>query len=58
MAELWPFVHRYVMKEDKGIVLLLFQSEASITRLDGCNEIWDHSNENLTVSKMVCVVFR
>ena len=45
-------------KEDEGIVLLLFQSEASISGFDGCNEIWDHSNQTLTVSKMVFVVFR
>ena len=47
MAELWPFVHRYVKKEDKGIVLLLFQSEASISGLDGHNGAWDQSNQNL-----------
>ena len=58
MAELWPFVHRYVKKEDKGIVLLLFQSEASISGLDGRNKVWDHSNQNLMVSKMAFVVFR
>ena len=58
MAELWPFVHRYVKKEDRGIVLLLFQSEASISGLDGRNEVWDHSNQHLTVSKMVFVIFR
>ena len=58
MAKVWPFVPRYVKKEDKGIVLLLFQSEASISGLDGRNKVWDHSNQNLTVSKMVFVVFR
>ena len=36
---------------EEGIVLLLFQSEASISGLDGRNEVWDHSNQNLTVSK-------
>ena len=45
-------------KEDGGIVLLHFQSEASISGLDGHDEVWDHSNLNLTVSKMVLVVFR
>ena len=40
-------------KEDGGIVILLFQSEASISGLDGRNKVWDHSNQNLTVSKMV-----
>ena len=33
MAELWHFVHHYVKKENEGIVLLLFQSEASIFML-------------------------
>ena len=58
-AELWPFVHHYhyVKKEDGEIVPLLFQSEASISGLDGCNDVWDHSSQNLMVSKMVCVVF-
>ena len=58
MAELWPFVHCYVKKEDRGIVLILFQSEAGISGLDGCNEVSDHSNQNLTVSKMVLVILR
>ena len=44
-------------KEDGGTVLLLFQSEASISGLDGRNKVWDHSNQNLTVSKMVFDVF-
>ena len=57
-AELRPFVHHYVKKEDRGIVPLLFQSEVSISGLDGRNDVWDHSSQNLTVSKMVCVVFR
>ena len=48
----------YVKKEDGRIVLLLFQSEASISGLDGRNEVWDHLNQNLMVSKMVFVVFR
>ena len=45
-------------KEDRGIVLLLFQSEASISGLDERDEVWDHLNHNLTVSKMVFIVFR
>ena len=49
------FVHRYVKKEYGGIVLLFFQSEASISVLDGHNKVWDHSSQNLMVSKMVCV---
>ena len=58
MAKLRPLVHHYVKKEQGGILLLLFQSEASISGLDGDDEVWDHSNQNLTVSKMVFVVFR
>ena len=46
-------------KEDEGIVLLLIQSGAGISGLDGCDEVWGHSNQNLMmVSKMVFVVFR
>ena len=44
-------------KEDERIVLLLFQSEASICGLNGCKDVWGHSNQNLMVSKMVFVVF-
>ena len=51
-------VHCYVKKEDGGIVLVLFQSEASISGLDERDEVWDHSNQNLMVSKMVYVIFR
>ena len=31
------------LHKDAKIVLLLFQNEASISGLDGCNEVWDHS---------------
>ena len=48
----WPFVHRYVKKENGRIVILLFQSEASVSGLDEHNEVWDHSNKNLMVSKI------
>ena len=58
MAELWPFVHCYVKKEDGGIVLLLFQSETESSGLDGRDKVWDHLNQNLTVTKMVFVVFK
>ena len=34
------FVHRYVKKEDGGMVLVFFQSEASISGLDERNEVW------------------
>ena len=57
MAELWPFVHCNVKKEDGEIVLVLFQSEASISGLDERDEVWDHLNQNLMVSKMVFVSF-
>ena len=57
-ARLWPFVHRYVKKEDGGIVLVLFQSEASISGLDERDKVWDHLNQNLMVSKMVYVICR
>ena len=57
-AELWPFVQHYMKKEDGEIVLLLFQSGAGISGLDGHNEVWDHSTQNLTVSKMVFVLFK
>ena len=53
-----PFVHRYVKKEDGGIVLLLIQSGVSISGWDGRNKVWDHSNQNLMVSKMMFVSFR
>ena len=43
-------------KEDGGIVLVLFQSEASISELDECDEVWDHLNQTLMVSKMVYVI--
>ena len=55
MAELWPFVHRYVKKKDGGIVLVLFQSEASISE---CDKVWDHLKQNSMVSKMVFAIFR
>ena len=58
MAKIWPFVHHYVWKEDGGIVLVLFQSEASISGLDERDEVWDHLNQTLIVSKMVYVIFR
>ena len=45
-------------KEDGGIVILLFQSEASISGVDGRNGSMRPSNQNLTVSKMVFVIFR
>ena len=45
-------------KEDGGIVLVLFQSEASISVLDERDEVWDHLKQNLMVSKMVYVIFR
>ena len=45
-------------KEGEGIVLLLFQSEASISWLDGHNEVQDHSNQNLMGIKMVFVAFK
>ena len=45
-------------KEDGEIVLVLFQSEASISGLDERDEVWDHLNQNLMVSKMVYVIFR
>ena len=44
-AELWPFVHRYAKKEDRRIVLVLFQSEASIPGLDERDNVWDHLNQ-------------
>ena len=37
---------------------LIFQSEASISGLNGRNKVWDHSNQNLKVSKMVFDAFR
>ena len=46
-------MHRYVKKEGGGIVFLLFQSEASISGLDGRNKV---SNQNLMVSKMVFAI--
>ena len=49
-------MHRYVKKEGREIVFLLFQSEAGISGLDGCNKVWDHSNQNLMVSKMVFAI--
>ena len=42
-------------KEDEGIILLFFQSKAGSSGLDGRNELWDHLNQNLMVSKMVFV---
>ena len=45
-------------EEDGGIVLLLFQREAESSGLDECDEVWDHLNQNLMVSKMVFIVFR
>ena len=45
-------------KEDGGIVLVLFQSEANISGLDEHDEVWDHLNQNLMVSKMVFAIFR
>ena len=45
-------------KEDGGIVVLLFQSEASISGLDERDKLWDHLKQNLMVSKMMFVVFR
>ena len=45
------------MKKDDGrIVLLPFQSEASISGLDGCTKVWDHSNHNSMMSKMMFVI--
>ena len=44
--------------EDRGIVLVLFQSEANISGLDERDEVWDHLNQNVMVSKMVYVIFR
>ena len=44
-AKLWPFVHRYMEKEDRGIVLLLFQSIMGSSRLDGYDEVWKHLNK-------------
>ena len=52
-AELWPFVHCYVKKEDGKIVLLFFQSETGSSGLDERNQVWDHLNQNLMVNKMV-----
>ena len=52
-AELWPFVHRYVKKEDRKIVLLFFQSEMGSSGMDERNQVWDHLNQNLMVNKMV-----
>ena len=43
----------YVKKEDGGIVLLLFQSEAGSSGLDERDKVRDHLNQNLTASKMV-----
>ena len=45
-------------KEDGGIVLVLFQSEASISGLDERDEVWVRLNQNLMVSKMVYITFR
>ena len=45
-------------KEDGGIVLVFFQSEASISGQDERDEVWDHLNQNLMVSTMVYVIFR
>ena len=42
----------------RKIILLLFQSEAGISGLDGRRELWDSLNQNLMVSMMVCVIFR
>ena len=35
---------------------LLFQSEAGSSELDVRDEVWDHLNQNLMVSKMVFIV--
>ena len=53
-------MYRYVKKEDGGIVLVLFLSEASISGLDEGqrDKVWGHLNQNLMVSKMMFVVFR
>ena len=32
---------------------MLFQNEVGISGLDGCNGVWDHLNQHLTVSKVV-----
>ena len=45
-------------KEDGSIALLLFQSETGSSGLDECDEVWDYLSQNLTVSKMVFIVFR
>ena len=37
-------------KGNRGIVLLFFQSIAGSSRLDGCDKVWDHLSQNLTVS--------
>ena len=45
-------------KEDGGIVLVLLQSEASISGLDERDKVWDYLNQNLMVGKMVYFIFR
>ena len=49
-AELWPYVHRYVKKEDRKIVLLFFQSEMGSSGMVEHNQVL---NQNLMVNKMV-----
>ena len=47
--EVWlNYGHLYIAimkKEDGGIVILLFQSEAESSGLNECNEVWDHLNQ-------------
>ena len=48
----WPFVYQYVTEEDKEAVLLSCEVPVCFG-MKGCNEEYNHLNQNLMVSNMV-----